>query len=65
MPSLPKTPTDKTDGREMVYSSLQRLVPVQSRAKVITTHAPSTSDAREIHTQPIEESIASLVLRLR
>jgi hypothetical protein len=48
----------------MVYSSLQRLVSVRGKAGVIITHAPSTSDACEMHTQSIEESIAGPVLRL-
>jgi hypothetical protein len=51
-------------GREMLYSSFQRSVSVRSRAEVIITHMPSTSDACEVHAQPVEKSIASLALRL-
>jgi hypothetical protein len=59
-----KNPPIKTLMDERWYSSLQRLVSVRSKAGVIITHAPSTSDACEMHTQSIEESIAGPVLRV-
>jgi hypothetical protein len=43
----------------MAYSFLQRSVSVGSRAEVVTTQAPSTSDACETHAQSVEK-IASL-----
>jgi hypothetical protein len=47
----------------MVYSSPQRSVSVRGRAEVIITHMPGTSDACEMHAQPVEKPIASLALR--
>jgi hypothetical protein len=58
---LDKTPLDE----RWCDSSLQRSVSVSSRAEVTITHAPSTSNACEMHAQPVEKSIASLALRLR
>jgi len=46
--------------RYVPLSSVQSLY--ECRAEVIITHAPSTSDACETHAQPVEKSIASLVL---
>jgi hypothetical protein len=34
-------------------------------AEVTITHSPSTSDACEMHAQPVEKSIANLAFRLR
>jgi hypothetical protein len=42
-------------------SSVQSLY--DFRAEVIITHTPSSSDACETHTRPVEKSIASLALR--
>jgi hypothetical protein len=64
MPSLPRNPPIKTPLDERWYiplSSVQSLYIVG--AKVIITHTPSTSDACEMHAQPVEKSIASLALR--
>src|SRR5947199_6971699 len=47
--------------RDGIFLS-QRSVSVRSRAEVIITHTPSTSDACEMHVQPVEKSISSLAL---
>jgi hypothetical protein len=39
---------------------LQRSVSVRSRAEVIVTHMPSTSDVCETHAQSVEKPIPSL-----
>jgi hypothetical protein len=61
-----KKPADETPGwtreNELLLSSVQSLY--ECRAEVIITHAPSTSDACDMHAQSVEKSIASLVLRL-
>jgi hypothetical protein len=65
MPSLPRrNPPEDPAGREMVcfLSSVQSLY--KCRAEVITTHAPSTSDACERHAQHVEKSISSQALPL-
>ena len=61
-----KTHTKKAppDGRWVMLplSSVRSLY--ECRAEVTITHTPSTSDAREIHSQHVEKSISSLALRL-
>jgi hypothetical protein len=57
-----KKPTEKTPSRrEVVYSSLQRSVFVRSRAEVIITHTPSTSDACPIHRVNCQSSPSILL----
>ena len=51
-------------GREGIFLSPAFNLSVRSGTEVIITHAPSTSDAWEMHTDPVEKSIASVTSRL-
>ena len=60
-----KKPTDKAPLDERRYIPLSSVQPLYDhRAKATLTYTPSTSDACETHTQPVEKSLASLALRL-
>jgi hypothetical protein len=64
MPSLPRNPPIRSRLDERIRSPLSSAQSrYECRAEVIITHAPSTSDACEMHAQPVEKSIASLALR--
>jgi hypothetical protein len=66
VPSLPRNPPIKprwTRGDMFSLFNIQPLCVVEVKLSFIT-HTPSMPDACETHAQPVEKSIASLVLRL-